>query len=206
MESAFVHGAARTGTDVRAGESHVRFSRQTRTPGFSRRLHKAARMAAERASVEGKRGVGRSRRWGECAAAARGGARRSARGCAGRGGVGFQSAGDSGRGPKAGSLPAEAAAQRRLCSPQEGRAAQRSASSPRWSSAAPRLRGSTDPRDGAKVGPASPRPGPLGPSRPPHLLSLGHFLQEERAGLALAVAALGLCASPRCHAIPRRDR
>lgn len=167
MESAFVHGAARTGTDVRAGGSHVRFPRQARTPGFSRRLHKAARMAGERASVEGKRGVGRSGRWGECAAAARGGARRSARGCAGRGGVGFQSAGDSGRGPKAGSLPAEAAAQRRLCSLQEGRAAQRPFASVELSGSAPSgLHRPARWRQGRTRVPAPRPPRPLLPASP----------------------------------------
>lgn len=199
----FFRGAASTETAVRAGGSRVRLPRPARTWSFSRRLLKAASRGSggglDSASLwrgEGAWGVG---------AEGRGELGRGAPGSAGRGGVGFQSAGDSGRGLGAGSLPAEAAAQRRLCFLQEGRAAQRpfaSAGLPRLSTfGAPQ-----NPRDGAKVGPKSRGLGPSGRSLPPHLLSLGHFLQEERAVPAPSVAALGLRASLRCHPDPRRHR
>lgn len=143
---------------------------------------------------------------------------RSARGSAGRGGVGFQSAGDSGRGPGAGILPAAtAAAERRLCSLQEARARQPALSAPsssaelqRCTRLAARLPGLRRParwHQGRTRFSASSGPGPLQSSCPPHLFSLGHFLQEEqRAVLVSADAALDLHSPPCRHPDPRCDR
>lgn len=187
----FFRGAARTETDVRAGGSRVRLPRRARTWSFSRRLLKAASRGSggglDSASLwrgEGAWGVG---------AEGRGELGRGAPGSAGRGGVGFQSAGDSGRGLGAGSLPAEAAAQRRLCFLQEGRAAQRpfaSAGLPRLSTfGAPQ-----NPRDGAKVGPKSRCARPLRPlfTTSP---SLSRPLLAGRTGSA--GACCGCFGSPR---------
>lgn len=101
---------------------------------------------------------------------------RGARGSAGRGGVGFQSAGDSGRGPGAcppWPLPSTAFVS---CRKGERRPA-RSAPSPPRSCAARSLRGSADPGDGAKVGPASSCPGP---SAPPARLTFSHSAPSYR--------------------------
>lgn len=120
-----------------------------------------------------------------------------------------QGAGDSGRGPGTGTLPvfttAASTNEGGLCSLQKGRAllteprAQRPLASAELGTPA-------DPRDGAKVRSATLFPELLGSSWSPHFLSLGHFLQEERAGLAPAVAATVLRAPLRCHPDSRSHR
>lgn len=160
----------------------------------------------ERASVGGK---GRGERGAagipgrECAAAARGRARRSRVSERRR----LRARATQGAGPDparrrrapplfpAGRASAAASAQRPSFSAKLGH----SARPPRA------FRGSADTRDGAKVGPASPRRSPLRPDRPLHRVSLGHLLQEEWAVLARAVAALHLRAPLRCHPDRRLD-
>lgn len=171
---------------MRVGGGRVRSPGRARTWGFSLRLHKALRVevaARERPSVEGERGVGTSRGGSAPSRPALG---RGARGSAGRGGVGFQSASDSGRGPGAGSLPAEAAAQRRLCSLQEGRAARRP-----FASAPSGLRRPARWRPGTIRVPVPRPPRPF----PDASLSLAWPLLAGGAGRA--GACCGRCGSPR---------